>query len=243
MTIDVRYPSPEGPIDAALARPEGDGAWPAVILWTDIWALRDVYRDMADRLAAHGYVVLVPAVYHRHGADAPNGREDMAVPGVRERAMALKASLTRPRIVADAGAAIAFLDEQPFVRGPHLGVAGYCMGGALALWTAAAYPERIAAAASFHGGDLATDKPDSPSKLADLYAAELYFGHADNDPMMPADAIARLESALTEAGVRFISEVYPGAAHGYAIADGPPYDEAAAERHWAALTDLLKRTL
>ncbi len=243
MTTPVTYPSPEGPIDAALARPEGPGPFPAVLMLTDIRGLRDVYRAMADRLAGHGYAVLVPDLYHRLGDSGPRGGEDMTDPAVRERAMGWKASLTHDRIVADMTAAVAFLDTQPFVRAGKLGIVGYCMSGGFAMWAAAALPDRIAAVASFHGGDLASDKPDSPHRFAGKIAAELYFGHADNDAMIPPEMIARLESALADAGARFTSELYAGARHGYAIADGPAYDEAAAERHWTALTGLLERNL
>lgn len=243
MTTDVRYPSADGEITAALARPKGDGAWPAVIMQTDIWGLRDVYRDMAERLAGAGYVVLVPDLYHRLGADRPKGREDFAAPGVRARAMAWKDSLTRPRITSDMAAAIAFLDKQPFVHGPRLGVVGYCMSGPIAMWTAAAFRDRVAAAASFHGGGLVTDSPDSPHRLAGLYSAELYFGHADKDMTATPAMIATLEAALTAAHARFTSVLYAGAMHGYAVADGESYDPAAAERHWAALTALMKRNV
>lgn len=244
MTTTVTYPSPDGTIDAALARPKGEGPWPAVILWTDIWGLRDVFRDMAERLAANGYAVLVPNVYYRlPPAEQPNKRGDFGQPGMRETMFALKDSLTRDRVGDDARAALAFLDAQPFVSGAKIGVAGYCMGGPIAMWTAAALGDGVAAAASFHGAGLATDHPDSPHRLAAAYAAELYFGNADNDPFLPPEQVATLEAALRASNVRFTSELYEGAPHGYAVADGPAYDEAAAERHWAALTGLLKRTL
>lgn len=243
MTTTVAYPSPDGPIDAALARPEGSGQWPAVVMLTDIWGLRDVYRDMADRLAGEGYVVLVPNLYHRFGDTAPKGREDMAVSGVRERAFGWKDSLTHDRIVADMRAALVFLDTQAFVHGGKVGVVGYCMSATFALWTAAAFPDRIAAAAGFHGAGLAIESPDSPHKLGDFGAAEIYLGHADQDPLLPPEQIAALDAALKDAGASFASEVYAGAMHGFAIADGPSYDKAADDRHWTALTGLLKRTL
>lgn len=243
MTTTVTYPSPDGTIDAALARPSGGGRHPAVLMLTDIRGVRDVYRDMAERLAGHGYVVLVPNLYHRlPKSEQPVSNLDFSQPEVREKMFALKDGLTRDRIVSDTGAAIAFLDAQPFVQGPRLGVVGYCMSAAFALWTAAGFRDRVVAAAGFHGGGLATDKPDSPHRLTGLYAAEIYLGHADKDAMLPPEQIAALDAALTEAQARFTTEVYP-ASHGYAIADNAAYDEAAAERHWTALTGLLARTL
>ncbi|CAM5652126.1 Dienelactone hydrolase family protein OS=Streptomyces alboniger OX=132473 GN=CP975_29235 PE=4 SV=1 [Streptomyces alboniger] len=119
---------------------------------------------------------------------------------------------------------------------------GYCLGARIALLTAGTYPERVAAAAGFHGGRLATDAPDSPHLVADNVTAELYFGHADQDPSLPVEQIERLEEALTAAGVRHTCEVYAGAHHGFTQADTASYDAAGDERHWTALLDLLKRT-
>jgi len=121
-------------------------------------------------------------------------------------------------------------------------VTGYCMGAALSLRTAGTYPDRVAAAAGFHGGRLATDTPDSPHLVAGRITAEVYFGHADRDHSLPGEQIERLERALTEAGVRHRCEVYPGAGHGYTQSDTAAYDKEADERHWAALLDLLART-
>jgi carboxymethylenebutenolidase len=130
---------------------------------------------------------------------------------------------------------------------PHLKAmadrTGYCMGARLSLRTAGAYPERVAAAAGFHGGGLATDAPDSPHLVADRVAAELYFGHADRDHSLPPEQIERLNAALTEARVRFQAEVYEGARHGYTQADTSSYNADAAERHWNELLALFERTL
>lgn len=117
------------------------------------------------------------------------------------------------------------------------------MGARLALLTASTYPEKVAAAAGFHGAGLATEEPASPHLLAGRITAELYFGHADQDPSMPPEQIERLDKALTTAGVRHRAEVYTGADHGYTMADTDRYNAEAAERHWAALLDLFGRTL
>ncbi|MEU3957879.1 dienelactone hydrolase family protein, partial [Streptomyces achromogenes] len=133
------------------------------------------------------------------------------------------------------------LADSPLVADGPVALTGYCMGSRLALWTAGAHPDRVAAVAGFHGGGLATDDPDSPHLEAPRITAEVYFGHADEDGSLPPAQIARFEEALTAAGVRHTCEVYTGAHHGYTQADTPAYHREADERHWAALLDLLKR--
>jgi carboxymethylenebutenolidase len=129
------------------------------------------------------------------------------------------------------------------VRPGKIGVTGYCMGGGLALKTAEHFPERIAVAASFHAGRLATDAPTSPHLLLNQVKARLYFGHADADESMPAEQIKRLETALAAAKLRYESEIYSGAVHGFTMADLPAYNEAAFNRHWEKLAELLSAEL
>ena len=145
--------------------------------------------------------------------------------------------LTRDVIVRDGPA---YFDA---LGGGPVAITGYCMGGRTSLVVAGRLPDRVAAAASFHGGGLVTDAPDSPHRRAGDIAAEVYLGHADNDRSMTPEQIAALERALGDAGVRYTSELYEGAGHGYTMADLPVYDEAAAERHYAALFALLDRTV
>ena len=154
-------------------------------------------------------------------------------------------ALTPDLAVRDAGAYLGFLAALPQTAEGPAGTVGYCMGAALALRTAAAFPDGVAAAAGFHGGNLATEDPDSPHRAAVGIGAgaELYFGHADADPALPPEQIERLDAALTAAGVRFAAEVYAGAGHGYTQADTASYHPDAAERHWKALLDLFGRTL
>lgn len=240
----VEYPSAEGVIDARLAHPSGEGRWPAVIMLTDIVGVRPAYERMIERLAAQGYAVLLPNLYHRVGrAPLFETRPDFGDPETRAYLFGLKDSLTPDRIRSDGAAALDFLAGESVVAAGPVGLSGYCMSGTFALWIAAFFPDRVAAAASFHGGDLATDSPDSPHRLLPAIHAELHIGHADEDPMMPPEMIARFDTAVAESGVRCRSELYAGARHGYAVADSPVYDEAAAERHWAALTDLFARNL
>ncbi|MBV2156282.1 dienelactone hydrolase family protein [Kitasatospora sp. SUK 42] len=243
----VDIPTADGTADAYLAHPDDGRAHPGVLLYQDAFGLRPHLRDMADRLAAAGYTVLVPNVYYRNGRaplvelpeliDIEHGEELFAKLGP------LLATLTPETTARDAEAFLAWFAESPLVQDGPVGVTGYCRGAVLALRTAADHPDRIAAAAGFHGGSLATDAPDSPHLGAPQITAELYFGHADQDPSMSPEQADRLAEALTAAGVRFRAEVYEGATHGYTQRDTTRYDAAGDDRHWAALLDLLKRTL
>ncbi|MFF5483130.1 dienelactone hydrolase family protein [Streptomyces sp. NPDC012935] len=243
---DVDVATEDGAADAYLAHP-GDGLpRPGVLLYQDAFGLRPQLRSMADRLAGAGYAVLVPNVFYRHGRspvfDLPEFIDPATRPGLFDSIGPVMQSLTPELAMRDAGAYLRWMAERPeFTEGP-VALTGYCMGARLALRTAGAYPERVAAAAGFHGGQLATDAPDSPHLAAEHVTAELYFGHADADHSMPPEQMERLAAALDEAGVRHRYEVYEGAHHGYTQADTAAYDKSADERHWAALLDLLRRT-
>lgn len=243
----VDLPTPDGPADAYLVHPEADGPHPAVLLYMDAFGLRPGLRAMADRIAAAGYTVLVPNVLHRAGraplVELPEFISDERCPEIFQSLLPAARALTPELAVRDAGAYLDWLAASPLTTEGPIGVTGYCMGAGLALRTAAAYPDRVAAMAGFHGAYLASEAPDSPHLGAGRITAELYFGHADQDAALPPEQIDRLEQALTEAGVRHRAEVYPGAHHGYTQADTASYDAEAAERHWTALLDLLARTV
>ncbi|KES03954.1 dienelactone hydrolase [Streptomyces toyocaensis] len=237
----------DGTADAYLTHPVEGGARPAVLFYTDAFGLRPRVRETADRLAGAGYTVLVPNVFHRRGpapvVELPEFIDATARAAAFRRLRPTMRALTPERAMRDAGAYLRWLAECPAVAGGPVGVTGYCMGAALALRTAGTYPDRVAAAAGFHGGRLATDTPDSPHRVAGRITAEVYFGHADRDPSLPPAQIERLERALTDAGVRHRCEVYTGAAHGYTQSDTAAYDREADGRHWAALLGLLGRNL
>ncbi|MFE0516945.1 dienelactone hydrolase family protein [Streptomyces sp. NPDC058964] len=239
-------PTEDGIADAYLAHPADARPRPAVLFYQDAYGLRPQLRSMADRLAAAGYTVLVPNVFYRHGRapvlDLPEFIDPAADPTIWERIGPIMQSLTPESAMRDAGAYLRWLADSPLVADGPVAVTGYCMGARLALLTAGTHPDRVAAAAGFHGGRMATDSPDSPHLVAGQVTAELYFGHADQDPSMPEDQIKLLEDTLTAAGVRHRCEVYPGAHHGYTQADTPAYDREADERHWSALLGLLDRT-
>ncbi|SCL48052.1 dienelactone hydrolase family protein [Micromonospora chersina] len=243
-TVDV--PTGDGVADSFLVRPDGDGPFPAVLVFMDAFGLRPRLAEMAEAIAARGHVVLVPNLFHRFGR-AP--LVDLSGLGDDSRRGALFATVSpmigalTPDVVArDTAAYLDFLAAQPGVAPGPAAVVGYCMGGTNALRAIEALPDRIAAAAAFHAGRVVTDAPDSPHLGVGAVTGELYFGHADHDPSMTAEQIATLEKALDAAGVTYRSEVYTGARHGYTQADTPMYDERATERHWAALFDLLDRT-
>ena len=236
----VDVPTEDGVADGYLVHPADGLPHPAVLLYQDAYGLRPHLRSMADRLAGAGYTVLVPNVFYRLGrapvVDLPEFIDPAADPGIWERLGPVVASLTPGLVERDAAAYLGWLADSP------LALTGYCMGARLVLWTAAAHPDRVAAGAGFHGGRLATDDPGSPHLGAPAITAELYFGHAGDDPSLPEEQVRALDEALTAAGVRHRCEVYEHARHGYTQADTPAYDRAADERHWAALLDLLERT-
>ncbi|MFI1729003.1 dienelactone hydrolase family protein [Streptomyces acidicola] len=244
-TVDV--PTPDGTADAYLAVPDGDAPHPAVLMYMDAFGLRPHLKKMADRLAAAGYTVLVPNVMYRHGraplVELPEFINPAERPEIIQNIRPFMVTLTPEAAMRDAAAYLDWLAASPLTTDGPAGVTGYCMGAGLALRTAGTHPDRVAAAAGFHGAYLATDAPDSPHLLADQVTAELYFGHADQDSTNPAEQIDRLDKALTVAGVRHRTEVYAGAHHGFTQADTAMHDAEATERHWTALLDLLNRAL
>ena len=237
---------PEGQCPAHVFTPEGRGSgpWPAVIFYMDGLAIRPNLFDMAQRLADGGYLVLLPDMFWRAGPYAPlDPKAVFATGDVRGALAHFFASTDIARAARDTAAFLAYLDSRSDVAGRKLGATGYCMGGGMVLGAAAAYPDRFAAAAAFHAGNLATDDPASPHLLAPKIKARVYVGGADEDASYPPEMAERLDKALTEAGVEHVCEFYPGALHGWTMADFPIYQEAAAERHWQVLFDLFAATL
>ncbi len=212
----------------------------------DAFGLRPRLEEMAGRLAGWGYAVLVPNVFYRSGRTPVVELGDLSVPETRSAAFEklgpVMQALTPDRAMRDADAYLAFLGTDERVsRGP-VGTVGYCMGGALALRTAAHAPDRVAAVASFHGGRLATDRPTACTCWQAGSPGGLHRPRRQRRLDAPEQQ-ERLAKALTEAGVRNRTELYAGAAHGFTMADTAAYDEAATERHWDRLTDLFERTL
>ncbi|MDB5395700.1 MAG: dienelactone hydrolase [Rhodospirillales bacterium] len=234
--IDIK--THDGIVDSHFFTPQGKGPAPAVIFYMDGLGLRQALFDMAERLASNGYAVLLPNLYYRHGVSAPI---DMMKD--RERMMEMVQSVTNKGTMQDTEHFVAFLDSQPCVAGPKIGCVGYCMGGALSLTAAGSYPERVEAAASFHGARLATDATDSPHLLAPEMLSEIYVGVSEIDPYLTPGETDRLEAALTQAKVNATVEIYPGVQHGFAVPGLPIYDREASERHWERLLALFERNL
>ena len=249
--VDVK--TPDGTCDAAFIHPT-TGAHPAVIIWPDAFGLRPSMRDMAKRIAAEGYSVLVPNPFYRL-AKAPvfadPSKFDFANPADMARLQPLMASINAAGAAErDAVAFVAFLDAQRQVdRAKKIGTQGYCMGGPLVVKTAAAVPNRVGAGASFHGGGLVTDQPGSPHLLAPKIKARMYFGIASNDDMRQPDAKGTLKEAFAAAKVPAEIEVYEKSLHGWCVPDmplqngSPIYNKPDAERAWVKLVALYKAAL
>jgi carboxymethylenebutenolidase len=235
---DVNVTTPDGVCPSVVITPDGDGPWPAVIMFMDAGGVRPAMIGMAEQLAQMGYVAFLPEMYYRNGAYAPF---DLATvfgdADERARLMSLIGSVTKAGAASDAGAFLEFLDGLPQADASKVGTTGYCMGGGLSLTAAAHHPDRIVAAASFHGGQLASDAPDSPHRVVGQITGRVYVAGAQNDGSFPDEQKTLLEAALTDAGVDHIVETY-AAAHGFAVPDSPAYDADAAARHWRALEDL-----
>ncbi|MET3707191.1 dienelactone hydrolase family protein [Arthrobacter sp. UYEF6] len=245
----IEIPAADGTAEALVARPStGEGPFPGVILYMDAFGLRPRIEEMAQRIADWGYVVLAPNVFYREGSAAELAPEmDMTTP--EGRAAAGKAAfprvgrLTTDKALPDINAWVEALGTLDGVAPGPLGTFGYCMGARLAVRTAIAHPEAVAACGGFHGGGLATDAPDSPHLGLARARAQFVFGHADHDQSMDRNAVARLGEALDDAGLKTSNEIYAGAPHGYSMADTSMFHPEATERHYAELRALLDGTL
>jgi len=239
VTIDV--PTRDGEAGSVFLTPAGRGPWPGVVTLTDVWGIRPDARAMAARAAA-GYAVLMPNIFYRThkvplDPKLTGGERNMAVAGP------LLASMDADKMTRDGVSYVDYLLGREDVQKPKVAVVGYCFSGAMAVRTAAAAPDKVAAAASFHGGRLVTDSKDSPHTLIPKIKAELYFGHATQDLSMTAQQIEQLDAGLKGWGGKYQSEIYEGARHGWAVPGGEVYNPAQSERHFEMLFDLLKRTL
>jgi carboxymethylenebutenolidase len=236
-------PAGDGMTEALLVRPESNDPLPAIINLTDGLGFRPAFAEQSKRIAEHGYVVLAPNIFYRVSKSPVFPFEpDFSKESTRERFNELKAPLTPVAMERDGSAYVDFLASQPFVGSGPMGVMGFCFAGKFALLTAASRPDRIAAAASFHGGGLFTDTIDSPHLVLPRVKARLYFGHATNDQSMPTEAIEKFEWALRSRGGEYESEMYE-ARHGWMIPGGGAYDQPNAERGFETLMQLFDDTL
>ncbi|MGW5384417.1 dienelactone hydrolase family protein [Nocardia sp. NPDC003963] len=237
----VQIPTADGPADAFAAFPDRGEQHPGVLMYADAFGIRPALREMARELAGHGYYVLVPNYFYRHGpapvVELPEyiGEESRAALTARLMPL-IEAHIGGDRVLRDADAYLEFLTTRPEVGPGPIAVNGYCIGGLLATRTAAAHPGRVAALAAFH----APVGADGPGSLHHL-TARIHFGHAETD--LTPEALGELDHALDAAGVDYTSEIYPGTVHGFTMSDTAAFDSAALQRHWDRLLPLLSRTL
>jgi carboxymethylenebutenolidase len=241
---DVEIKTADGTCDAYFVHPT-KGKYPGVLIWPDIFGLRPAFKEMATRLAESGYSVLVINPFYRT-KKAPTAPEhaDFNDPPTRQALMTLSGSLNTQTTATDAKAFVAFLDSQAAVdKKRKIGTTGYCMGGPLVMRTAAAHADRIGAAATFHGGGLVTDKPDSPHLLIPQMKAHYLIAIAENDDKRQPEAKDVLRDAFTKAKLPAEIEVYAGTMHGWCPTDAHVYDHDQAEKAWSRLLVLFGSAL
>ncbi|OWA05989.1 dienelactone hydrolase [Streptomyces sp. CS113] len=239
-TKTLHIPTADGQSDAFAALPGGGGPYPGVLMYADGFGIRPALRELARELAGHGFYVLVPNFFYRHGPapviELPERIGEAERPAVFAELMPLIEAHTAERTLRDADAYLAFLTAQPEVGAGPVAVTGYCIGGLLATCTAVAHPGQVAALAAFHA-PVGADGLDSLAELT----AEVHFGHAEGD--LTPEGLDGLNQAMDAAGVGYTSEIYPGTVHGFTMSDTDAFDPAASQLHWDRLLSLLDRTL
>lgn len=244
-TTTLQIPTADGTADGFAAFPDDGEQHPGVLLYTDLFGLRPVLREMATELASHGYYVLVPNLYYRHGPapviELPEHIGEAVRPEVVAGLMPLVEAHTLERAKRDADAYLEFLAARPEVGPGPVAVIGYCMGAVLAIRAAAAHPRQVAAVAGFHPSSLVTDAPESPHRLVAELDAHVHLGHAEGD--MSTESFSELDQALEAAGIAYTNETYPGTIHGFTMSDTDAFDPTALQRHWDRLLALLDGAL
>ncbi|HSS12518.1 MAG TPA: dienelactone hydrolase family protein [Rhizomicrobium sp.] len=241
--IETKLEIPGLGIETVFLRPDGVADFPGVLFLTDVWGVRPANIAMARRLAEKGFAMLLPNVFHRYSRMTPDGFESDDPGEQQKRLGQLFQALTPSNMVEDGKAYVDFLTAQPGVKNGKVGVVGHCFTGQMAVRIAAAMPDRVAAAASFHGGFLVTDRPDSPHRILAPIKARLYFAHAVEDDSATPEHVAALEQALRDWHGAFQSEVYEGARHGWTLPGRPVYNELQAERAFEKEVELFDATL
>jgi carboxymethylenebutenolidase len=228
-------------MNSFVVHPEEGGPFPVVLFYMDAPGKREELHDMARRLAAVGYFVVLPNLYYRQ-------RRDYQLAERTESALAemfvLMATLDAATTTCDTQALLQFVEAQPAADAARVGAVGYCMSGPFVMWAAAAFADRIRCIASIHGANMVTDRPDSPHRMAHRIRCESYFACAEVDQWAPPADVQQLQAALQAAGTPHRVEWYPGVQHGFVFPQRAGiYDRAAAERHWERLFSLFDRTL
>ncbi|MDJ0363468.1 dienelactone hydrolase family protein [Rhodococcus sp. H29-C3] len=244
-TKNLQIPTTDGEADSFAAFPGYGDQHPGVLLYPDVFGVRSELEDRARELAERGYYVLVPNLYYRHGpapiVRLPEHIGEEVRPAVVAQLLPLVEAHTAERAVRDAEAYLMFLNAQPEVSAGPVAVIGYCMGGVLAIRTAAAHPDKVAAVAAFHPGSLVTDGADSAHRLLSTLTAQVHLGHAEGD-MTPEDHDV-LQQSLDAANLDYTSEIYPDTIHGYTMSDTDAFNASALQHHWDRLLPLLDSAL
>jgi carboxymethylenebutenolidase len=238
---DVNVTSRNGVIPSFAVCPEGPGAYPGIILYMDAPGIREELRNLARRIAKHGYFCLLPDMYYRIGAlrfDFVRRAE-----GMRQTMMAAMNSLTNTLVTEDTAAWLGFLDAQDKVRPGTVGCIGYCMSGRYVTTVAGRFPNRFAACASLYGVGIVTESEDSPHLLVDRIRGEMYYGFAETDEHVPANVIPTLRNALDKAGTRYELDVFPNTRHGFQFPERDVYETRAAEESWTKIIAMWDRHL
>jgi len=234
-------PTADGAMNSFVVHPAEGGPFPVVLFYMDAPGKREELHDMARRLAAVGYFVVLPNLYYRRSRDFwLSERTD----SMMARMFALMATLDAHTTECDTRALLSFVDGRPEADATRVGAVGYCMSGPFVMWAAAAFPQRFGCIASIHGANMATDQPDSPHRMASRIRCESYFACAEIDKWAPPADILKLQAALEAAGTPHRIEWYPGVEHGFVFPQRiGVYDRPAAERHWERLYSLFERKL
>lgn len=242
---EIEITTADGRCDAFICHPDEGGPFPAVIFLMDAMGFRDELRDMARRLATSGYCVLLPNLYYRqmHGDPQIDANKIDQKGPQRDLMWKLLYGIDIDKVTADCKYFLEYLAAYPAAGKGPVGTVGYCMSGRYAMGAAAAYPDRVAAMASYYGAGLFTDKPDSPHLRVGTIKAECYFAFAEHDPFVPQREVEGLRTVLAQAGVSARMETYPGSHHGFAFPQRAAYDRRSEDRHWERLIALFRRTL
>ena len=240
-TVDI--PTKDGATATFIVHPDRDGPHPVVLFFMDAPGIREELRDMARRIAAAGYYVMLPNLYYRRGAMELKDLPPLPEAEARARMFDLMGSITIPMVMEDGDCLLNFADRDPAASKGKIATLGYCMSGQYAINFAARYPDRVAAAASIYGVQLVTDRPDSPHLAAQKAAGELYFACAEHDTYAPMEMVQTLDQLVKSKNLNAEVELYEGVHHGFAFPQRAVYDKPAAERHWARLFALWRRRL
>ncbi|MDU6432743.1 MAG: dienelactone hydrolase family protein [Pantoea sp.] len=238
----VTITTPDGECVSHVFTPANKASGPAIVFYMDAGGIRPAMFAMAQRLADAGYVVLLPDLYYRYGSYGPLDPGEVFKGDVHAILGPLMSTTGNAKAISDTNALLAWLETRNDVQGSKVGCVGFCMGGGMAIAAGASRPDRFAAVASFHGGNLATDAVDSPHNYLNSLKAKLYLGVAKNDPFYPPAMARQFEQALGSVGACYQSDIY-SAEHGWMVPDFPVYNESEANRGWQRMLDFFKGAL